>query len=37
MADVILAIVVFEIVFGKLVKLLHGMDSGKPLMNNECL
>ena len=33
----ILAIIVFEIVFRKLAKLLHGMDSGKPLMNNECL
>ena len=36
-ADVILFIIVFEIVFRKLAKLLHGMDSGKPLMNNECL
>ena len=28
---------VFVKVFVKLAKLLHGMDSGKPLMNNECL
>lgn len=27
----------FEIVFRKLAKLLHGMDSGKLQLNNECL
>ena len=27
----------FEIVFRQLAKLLHGMDSRKPMLNNECL